>query len=284
MDMLLPRLTCLFAVSALAMQLNNTGAEKLAFALGLFHNFFAFYYSSERVLNITSSWKRLYFPIGLVLLMTFMFFLWDFKWNYPMAQWLFGLHVVLSEAHHIGHFHGGGLSSFFLLTRYLLYFAIYIAISDSGLRLHLLIEPEIMSRVLIVAILLLYIILVSKIFLEKNWGSRVAILSDTSLLFFSGVGILVGGVGFGYILIYHYLFWIVYPLLRLKQRDESPMGFLSFLAIFLTVGILLTKVGWIGDSRMGLFTAFITLTSVFHILSTFGLSKFHPKFIRSCFD
>lgn len=198
----------------------------------------------------------------------------------------FGIHHVFNEVYLVNRSLAQEDNRSFIFYRtasIVLNFFIYFVIlrDQPGLQF---INPDILLGGLIAS----YVVFAfSLLRIKKHLNGRELI--DSFAFELIGLGLVVLSyfvrIGFIEIVLYHFIFWVFYPIQKFNSLGKAPLFQYLGLTLFCTVLFLvLSPVGVFNYPQSGsIFYSQFVLWSYIHITSSFALSSAHPAWITRLF-
>jgi hypothetical protein len=257
----------------------------IVFALGISHYILSYTYAGSRLRNLAGR-RRLWLPSATVLLIGLTIAITPVQGGlYAKLLIYFGLHHVINEGYSSGRsvdaLNASGLRGW----RIALHSGTYLACTCNDWTL-LWVDRSLIWLLLAVVALGFSIALA-----RRSVALRLGQLVDESWFDFGsvllGVATLNGWLYVDYldVVLYHFLFWALYPFANLARRDEfQPMRLVAMNAALTTAALLFSALGPFGLTVNLLFTSVFYALSYLHITTSFILSSTNPMWLRRFFE
>lgn len=255
--------------------LSFSNLVSVVFALAVSHNTLAFVYSESQRAYLTQNWRRHFFPLTLLAIATALTCWFD----RPPVYFLFAIHHVCNE-------------TFFAQSRFrqsdpwlagaraFMHAAAFFAFTRMELEYFGLVVPIwAWGAVLGTACA----VFSQRLFRFRHGDSGRDALYELVAPAFAFASLATHSGTLDYVLVYHFLFWSVYPVKRLHEQGRLA-AYLGWTVGLFAVGLLFTPIGphWGKLTIDGL--SYVTrLTSYFHFFSSGALSRAHPAWVRRWF-
>ncbi len=272
--------------------LSNENFRAMVVLLGLTHYVVAFLYSR----HIARSFgQRGSSAVGAFSLLTLITLAMALKQSPPIL-FFFGIHHVLSEVYIPQTIYQdlstALTSSFTKFVRGMFHFLCYLFAVRGNMTQIFIALPEPPENMWIIILLVSAIIYVFSILRSKMASNiKLDFLLSESLFFFLAFRYYGQGVGIHTLLCYHFVFWAIYPLFKLKKSGFGALRSYTILSIGIAFLIFLSFISMAkGDlahvARVLILhgTQPLLFFGYLHIGLSFALSKDNPIFIRRFFS
>lgn len=244
------------------------------FAISISHYITAFLYSGPQLRYLAANARFHATPLA-ILTASIVAACW---FDAPSTYLLFALHHVCNEAYFAqARFRQNG--RFLVASRAIFHAAVYFAATRGELSSHGFDLGEAgWALTLAAAALSLGFFL-----FRDGRGEKKDLAYEGVFLGAAALTFWFGPLTFDHVLIYHFLFWGMYPVQKLSGQGRLA-PYLALNAGLLTLFALFTPLGphW-GELSLAQLNWATRIGAYFHILSSFALSRAHPAWIRAWF-